>query len=132
MSDVGTTERKRLSPSQKLKLYEMQKGICPLCETAMRPGEKLIDEHMRALNFGGSNDLGNRAMVHALCAALKTNGPAGDLAMGAKAKAQKRASLGFKPEAKIRSAGFRASEPRRRATTPVEKLTLGYQRRSNP
>ena len=128
MTDVGTTERKRLSPSQKLKLYEMQKGICALCETRMRPGEKLIDGHLRALTLGGSNYLGNRAMVHALCAVLKTNGPAGDLAMGAKAKAQKRASLGFKPEVKIRSAGFRASEPQRRATTPIPKLFIAYQR----
>lgn len=128
-TDVGTTERKRLSPSQKLKLYEMQKGICPLCDTAMRPGEKLIDEHMRALGLGGTNDIGNRAMVHALCAALKTNGPDGDIATTAKAKAQKRASLGFKAEAPpIRSAPFPPGKPRHRATTPIPKLVITYQR----
>lgn len=129
-TDVGTTERKRLSPSQKLKLYEMQKGVCPLCDQPMRRGEKLIDEHMRPLGLGGTNDLGNRAMVHAICAALKTNGPDGDIATTSKAKAQKRKSLGFRPEAKIRSAGFPAAEPERRATKPVDKLRLGYVRPS--
>lgn len=127
-TDVGTTERKRLSPSQKLKLYEMQKGICPLCDQPMQRGEKLIDEHLRALSLGGTNDLGNRAMVHAICAAIKTNGPEGDIATAAKAKAQKRASLGFKAEPTIRSAPFRPGKPKHRATTPVEKLTLGYRR----
>ena len=126
--DVGTTERKRLTPSQKLKLYEMQKGICPLCNTEMRRGEKLIDEHMRALALGGTNSLGNRAIVHAICAALKTNGPAGDLAVAAKAKAQKRASLGFKGAPKIRSAGFPGADPERRATSPIPKLEITYKR----
>jgi 5-methylcytosine-specific restriction protein A len=130
ISDVGTTERKRLTPSQKLKLYELQRGICPLCDQAMRRGEKLIDEHLRSLGLGGTNDLGNRAIAHALCAALKTHGPDGDLARIAKAKAQKRASLGFKDGPKIQSAGFRTSEPKRRATSPIPKLSLLYKRTS--
>lgn len=127
-TDVGTTERKRLSPSQKLKLYERQKGICPLCDRTMHRGEKLIDEHMRPLGLGGSNDLGGRAIVHAICAAIKTNGPDGDLARISKAKAQKRVSLGFRPESRMRSAPLPGAQPKRRASTPVDKLQLGYRR----
>lgn len=94
--DVGTTPRKPLSSSKKLALYEEQKGICPLCDQPMLRGEKLIDEHLRPLSLGGSNERINRAIVHHRCAKAKTEGPDGDLATGAKAKAQKRASLGFK------------------------------------
>lgn len=94
--DVGTTPRKPLSASKKLALYEEQKGICPLCDQPMLRGEKLIDEHLRPLSLGGSNDRINRAIVHERCAKAKTEGPDGDLATGAKAKDQKRASLGFK------------------------------------
>lgn len=126
--DVGTTPRKPLTPSQKLSLYESQRGICPLCDQAMHRGEKLIDEHMRPLGLGGSNDLGNRAIVHAICAAIKTNGPDGDLATGAKAKAQKRASLGFRAESRLRSAPLPAGQPKRRATTPIPKLQILFTR----
>ncbi|GAB6842327.1 hypothetical protein HNR00_003536 [Methylorubrum rhodinum] len=93
--DVGTTPRRPLTPSQKLELYEQQKGICPLCGLFMRPGKRLIDEHLRALGLGGSNDFGNRAIVHEACALAKTHGPTGDLTVIADAKAQKRAILGF-------------------------------------
>ena len=94
--DVGTTRRKPLTASQKLALYEQQNGICPLCNLFMVPGKKLVDEHLRPLGLGGTNDLGGRAIVHAACADAKTRGPDGDLARIAEAKAQKRAALGFK------------------------------------
>ncbi len=127
-TDVGTTRRKPLTPSQKLTVYERQKAICPLCNEFMHRGEKLIDEHLRPLGLGGSNDLENRAIVHAICAAIKTNGPDGDLATAAKAKAQKRKSLGFRNESRLRSAPLPAGEPKRRATTPVSKLDITYRR----
>ncbi|CAO4179071.1 HNH endonuclease [Methylorubrum populi] len=93
--DVGTTRRKPLTPSQKLELYEAQGGICPLCTLPMRPGKRLIDEHLRSLGLGGTNDFGNRAIVHEACAQAKTHGPEGDLARIADAKSQKRSILGF-------------------------------------
>lgn len=94
-TDVGTTPRIRLTDSEKLTLYEAQSGICPLCNRVMVQGEALTDEHLRALGLGGSNDLGNRAIVHRACAETKTAGPEGDLAQVARAKRQKRRGLGF-------------------------------------
>ncbi|QRE76498.1 hypothetical protein [Methylobacterium aquaticum] len=91
----ATTPRRPLSPSKKLLLLERQGHICPLCETEMRPGDALVDEHMRSLGLSGSNDLDNRAMVHVACAEKKTRGPDGDHAKIVKAKAQKRAAFGF-------------------------------------
>lgn len=125
--DVGTTRRKPLTAKQKLDLYEAQKGICPLCGKPMLPGDKLTDEHLRALGLGGTNAFGNRAMVHTKpCAQVKTHGPDGDLATIAKAKAQKRASLGFKTQKgrPLQGAPFPKAEPQRRASKPLSKPSL--------
>lgn len=92
----ATTSRRPLSPSKKLLLLERQGHVCPLCDVEMRPGDKLIDEHMRSLGLSGTNDLDNRAMVHVACAEEKTRGPGGDHARIVKAKAQKRSAFGFR------------------------------------
>lgn len=111
MTDVGTTPRKNLTPSQRLKLFEAHKGICGICTREIRSGEAWVDEHMRALALGGTNDLENRRPVHVACAAAKTSD---DIASIAKAKRQKRASLGIKKEGqKIQSRGFDRVEKHR-------------------
>ena len=113
MSDVGTTERKRLTPTQRLKLFERHKGVCALCGLQIRSGEKWIDEHLRALALGGTNDDDNRAPVHVACAKAKTNEE--DLPRIAKAKRQKMAALGIKREGrKIQSRGFPLVEKQQR------------------
>lgn len=124
--DVGTTPRKPLTAKQKLDLYEAQKGICPLCNKPMLRGDKLTDEHLRALGLGGSNAFSNRAMAHTPCALAKTNGPDGDLATIAKAKAQKRASLGFKAQRgpKLQGRPFDKAPPQLRASSPSTKPSL--------
>lgn len=92
--DIGTTPRKPLTPSQRLKLFEAHRGICALCSRQIRAGEPWRDEHMKALGFGGSNDIDcNRRPVHIACAKTKDSD---DLPRIAKAKAQKRAHLGLK------------------------------------
>lgn len=109
MTDVGTTPRKPLTPTQRLKLFEAHKGICGICGQQIRSGEKWIDEHLRALALGGSNDLENRAPVHVACAATKTAKE--DLPRIAKAKRQKMRSLGIKRDGpKIQSRGFEKAE----------------------
>ena len=105
--DVGTTPRKPLTPRQRLKLFEDHGGKCAICGLKIRPGEKFIDEHIRALGLGGTNDLDNRAPVHVACANAKTHGPDGDVAKIAKAKRAKMAALGIKRDKpKIQSRGF--------------------------
>lgn len=111
MSDVGTTPRKPLTPTQRLKLFEAHKGICVLCSKEIKSGDKWIDEHIRPLALGGSNDLENRRPVHVACANIKTPQ---DLAQIAKAKRQKKAALGIKTETpKIESRGFNRVEKQR-------------------
>lgn len=111
MSDVGTTPRKPLTPTQRLKLFEAHKGICGICTREIRSGESWVDEHMRPLALGGTNELENRRPVHVVCAAAKTSD---DIKQIAKAKRQKRAALGIKKEGqKIQSRGFDRVEKHR-------------------
>jgi hypothetical protein len=107
-----------LTPTQRLKLFEAHKGICVLCSKEIRAGEKWIDEHIRPLALGGTNDLENRRPVHVACAEIKTPN---DLSQIAKAKRQKRAGLGIKKDTpKIESRGFETS----RKNPRIQKLSL--------
>ena len=94
--DVGTTKREKLTPTERLKMFEDHGGICKICTRKITPGEKWIDEHGRALGLGGSNSKKNRYPVHVACAAVKTHDE--DMPRINKAKAQKKAALGIKKE----------------------------------
>jgi 5-methylcytosine-specific restriction enzyme A len=102
--DVGTTPRKRLTPTERLKLFERESGLCCICGLKIRGS--FIDEHRLALGLGGSNDPSNRGIAHPKCAEIKTHNE--DMPRIVKAKAQKRAQHGIKPEQtrSIQSAGF--------------------------
>jgi len=120
-TDVTTTKRKPLTPTQRLKLFEVHKGICALCGMKIKAGEPFIDEHIIPLGLGGTNDLSNRAPVHVQCAHSKTHGSQGDVAKIAKAKRQKMKHLGIEaPKQKIHSRGF----PSSRKTARIQKASL--------
>ena len=94
--DVGTTARKRLTPTQRLRIWERDKGMCCLCPRKIDGVRELwIIEHKRALELGGTDTEDNMGPAHKGCADKKTNGPNGDHAMAAKAKRNKRAALGL-------------------------------------
>lgn len=105
-TNVGTTPRKNLTRTQRLKLFEDHKGICCICKTQIMAGQKWIDEHIKPLGLGGSNDITNRGPAHIKCASAKTTEQ--DIPRIAKAKRQKMASLGIRDETKpkIKSPGF--------------------------
>lgn len=84
-ADVGTTVRKALTPTQRLKMFEAHKGMCVLCGAKIQAGEPWIDEHLTALGLSGSNDLKNRGPAHLKCAEAKTHGSDGDLSKIARA-----------------------------------------------
>jgi 5-methylcytosine-specific restriction protein A len=113
MTDISTTPRKHLSPTQRLRLFEAHKGICGICGREIRSGQRWIVEHMRALSLGGTNEPENLRPVHTACADAKTHGRDGDLAKAAKAKRSKMASLGIKRDGpKIHSPGFPKKQER--------------------
>lgn len=120
MTDVGTTKRKPLTPTQRLKLFEAHKGLCGLCGGQIKAGDRWIVEHMRPLALGGTNDIDNLFPVHAACADTKTHGSNGDTSRIAKAKRQKMKSLGIrKSTQKIMSPGFPKFEKERPKTTKI-------------
>ena len=92
--DCGTTKRKPLTPTQRLKLFEEEKGICCICGLKIRG--KFIDEHWRALGLSGGNERGNRRVAHPKCAEIKTREQ--DIPAINKAKAVKKAAHGIKPD----------------------------------
>jgi 5-methylcytosine-specific restriction endonuclease McrA len=121
---VGTTPRKNLTPTQRLRLFEQHKGVCCICGAYIKAGERWIDEHIIPLGLGGSNDIENRAPAHEKCAALKTKD---DQKQIAKAKRQKRAHLGIKNERgpRIVSRGVAKREkPQRFKKTPLPPKDL--------
>jgi 5-methylcytosine-specific restriction endonuclease McrA len=91
-SDLGTTQRARLSPRARLAIWEHAKGICVLCD---RPSEgvreRWIIEHIRALELGGEDKPDNMSPAHEACARAKTRD---DHQRTAKAKRQKIRHLG--------------------------------------
>lgn len=92
-ADLGTTPRKPLTPTQRLRLFEEYKGICVLCTNKIHAGEPWRDEHLRALGLAGTNAWDNRAPVHIKCAKIKDKD---DLPRIAKAKRQKMSAFGMK------------------------------------
>lgn len=113
-ADVGTTVRKALTPTQRLKMFEAHKGMCVLCGAKIHAGKPWVDEHLTPLSQGGSNDMTNRGPAHKACADTKTFGSDGDLATTAKSKRQKIRHLGIhKPKGRP-MAGTKASGLKRR------------------
>ncbi|KFG68669.1 HNH endonuclease [Microvirga sp. BSC39] len=99
--DVGSTPRKALTPTQRLKLFESWHGCCCICERKIQAGEAWIDEHIRPLAMGGTNELDNRGPAHKACADAKTHGKDGDLARIAKAKRIKMRHVGIRKPSKF-------------------------------
>ncbi|WP_084731747.1 HNH endonuclease [Microvirga vignae] len=92
ITDVGTTPRRKLTPRQRLKVWERTGGVCVLCERkidAVR--ERWIVEHIRALELGGADHLANMGPAHEACAVNKTRD---DHRRTARAKRQKIRQLG--------------------------------------
>lgn len=92
--DVGTTKRKAMSPTRRLRIWEDHKGVCCLCGGKIDGvRERWIVEHMRALALGGEDADENCAPAHEACASSKTKN---DVSMITKAKRQKQKHLGIK------------------------------------
>jgi 5-methylcytosine-specific restriction endonuclease McrA len=91
-ADVGTTRRKRLSPSRRLQVWESTGGVCILCRRVIDGvRERWIAEHVRALELGGDDNLSNMGPAHTFCAREKTRT---DHASAARAKRQKIRHIG--------------------------------------
>jgi len=120
MTDVGTTPRKPLTPTQRLALFEREHGKCCIC--GLKIVGSFIDEHKRALGLGGGNEPENRGVAHPKCAAIKTHDQ--DMPAITKAKAQKRAALGIKAEKQKIPSPPKAEKVRRFDRTSLKPKAL--------
>ena len=100
MTDLGTTPRKPMTPTQRLKLFEDERGLCCIC--GLKIVGKFIDEHKRALGLAGGNERDNRGVAHPKCAEAKTHDE--DMPRINKAKAQKKAQHAIKDEKRAKVA----------------------------
>ena len=92
LTDLGTTLRGRLSPRQRLTVWERAGGVCVLCQRRIdRARERWIVEHLRALELGGADEFANMGPAHEACARDKTRD---DHHRAAQAKRQKIRHLG--------------------------------------
>lgn len=74
------TPRKRLTPTQKLKMFLANGGICCICRTKIDNVKQAWDEHFDPLWLNGTNDASNRRPAHKKCARLKSAAEAKDRA----------------------------------------------------
>lgn len=77
------TPRKVLTDQQRAKLFLDLSGQCHKCTRPIRPGEKWIAEHVRALQNGGTNEPENWGLTCSNCLPVKN---AEDAKIAAKAR----------------------------------------------
>jgi 5-methylcytosine-specific restriction protein A len=92
--DLGTTKRRKMTPSRALKIWEDHHGICVLCDELIDGArERWFIEHPRALELAGEDTNENCGPAHYRC---KSEKDADDHHRAAKAKAAKRAHIGIR------------------------------------
>ena len=103
MADLPKPERRKpLTRRQFAELILRQEGRCGCGCNKRLQADAIIDEHLVALDFLGSNDLTNRSLWDRDCSKAKT---ARDLSDAAKGK-RIRGETGNGPKQKILSRGF--------------------------
>jgi hypothetical protein len=105
-------KRRRLTQKQLADIHDRDGSTCCVCLLPIAANEPFIDEHIIALELGGSNKTCNRGRAHIACAKIKTKR---DQNMIAKAARQRARFLGIKKIPKGRPLpGTRASGIRKR------------------
>lgn len=82
-SPFVTNARKPLTEQQKARLFLERGGVCHRCKRKLGSGDKWTDEHVRALQNGGTNDWDNRDITCSWCFVPKN---AEDAGIAAKAR----------------------------------------------
>jgi 5-methylcytosine-specific restriction enzyme A len=80
MARIELHDRKPLTTKQRVQLFFDRKGECCICKGKIDAASSWIDEHIRPLAMGGSNDWENRGCAHVGCAKDKTKKDMGDIA----------------------------------------------------
>jgi 5-methylcytosine-specific restriction protein A len=115
--DVGTTSRRKMTPTRALAAWERHKGVCVNCGLPIDGvRQDWFVEHLRALELGGADDDANTGPAHVACKKAKD---ADDHSRAAAAKRAKRRHIGIKPKSRLQSAGFPKAPPQKTASRPI-------------
>ncbi|MBO1021491.1 HNH endonuclease [Methylobacterium sp. SD274] len=116
--------RREFSKKVKRDAFVRAAGHCegPGCGAKLSLG-KFAYDHVNPDGLTGEPTLENCAVLCDPCHKEKTKNDVADIA---RAKRREDAHRGIRPPPQIKSAGFRPGSPRRRATTPIDKLKIGY------
>lgn len=90
--DCPTTPRRKLSPRERLAIFERCKGICT-CGRKVQTGEKWQADHPRALGLGGADNPDDLVVLGKCCFPDKN---AADASMIARAKRIKARHIGIR------------------------------------
>ena len=82
---LGRPTRRKLTPTEKKRLYEGQQGRCNGCGKKFSI-HNMTDDHKRALAKGGSNTLRNAQLLCGHCNSTKSTGTMAQLRKRLKAK----------------------------------------------
>lgn len=94
MTDVGTTPRRSMTATRRLRIFEEHKGICVTCKQPIDGvRQKWFIEHDRALGLGGKDSDENCGPAHYECKPVKDKA---DIEAIAQAKRRKQAHLGIR------------------------------------
>lgn len=70
LKEYWDKRRKRINPMNsktRRKLWDRQKGICLICNTALDNQESIEMHHIKPISIGGSNHINNLCLLHAPC-----------------------------------------------------------------
>ena len=84
---VPPLARRKLTRIEFAQLMLDQNGRCAACQEKLR-ADLIVDEHLTALDHGGSNDLSNRALYCTACARAKTDGDQADIRHGRRVRGE--------------------------------------------
>jgi 5-methylcytosine-specific restriction enzyme A len=102
-------KRKPLTALQRAKMFRDHDGICCICKQPIGVKDIWLDEHIKPLGMGGTNDMSNRGPAHIDCAKAKTKDDKGQIA---KAKRREAKHIGAKqPKQTIKTRSFAKAEP---------------------
>lgn len=113
---IGKTDDAKVPDRVRLRVWLDHEGICWLSKRKIRPGEPWDLEHKTALCNGGQHRETNLAPALRDKHRAKT---AADVAERAMIDRKRKADIGIRRPAQIKSRGFEPSPPQRKASRPL-------------
>ena len=77
---IPPTKRRKMTKAKRVAVFLSANGICHICKTQIRDGEKWEVSHPDPLNLGGADDETNMRPAHKRCHVTQTKTDKADIA----------------------------------------------------